>query len=94
MGSSSLTRDYSTMLMGHGEYCGDGTCPFLPPPRLFSDPCPASPVGVRTVLTAKGAYEPQIWKVISSPLMCRCFAKATLLPDQCGKGSHPSCAEC
>uniref|UniRef100_A0A672V3B9 Integrin beta n=1 Tax=Strigops habroptila TaxID=2489341 RepID=A0A672V3B9_STRHB len=24
MGSSSLTRDYSTMLMGHGEYCGDG----------------------------------------------------------------------
>uniref|UniRef100_A0A672V4F6 Integrin beta n=1 Tax=Strigops habroptila TaxID=2489341 RepID=A0A672V4F6_STRHB len=28
MGSSSLTRDYSTMLMGHGEYCGDG--PVLP----------------------------------------------------------------
>uniref|UniRef100_A0A8V5HI02 Uncharacterized protein n=1 Tax=Melopsittacus undulatus TaxID=13146 RepID=A0A8V5HI02_MELUD len=28
MGSSSLTRDYSTMLMGHGEYCDDG--PVLP----------------------------------------------------------------
>lgn len=30
MGSSSLTRDYSTMLMGHGEYHRDGTCPSLP----------------------------------------------------------------
>lgn len=32
MGSSSLTRDYSTMLMGHGEYCGVGACPSLPSP--------------------------------------------------------------
>ena len=32
MGSSSLTRDYSTMLMGHGEYCGNGTGPSLPLP--------------------------------------------------------------
>lgn len=30
MGSSSLTRDYSTVLTGHGEYCGDGTHPSLP----------------------------------------------------------------
>uniref|UniRef100_A0A8C5U3E6 Integrin beta n=1 Tax=Malurus cyaneus samueli TaxID=2593467 RepID=A0A8C5U3E6_9PASS len=33
MGSSSLTRDYSTMLMGHGEYHSDGTCPSLPHSR-------------------------------------------------------------
>lgn len=32
MGSSSLTRDYSTMLMGHGECHRDGTCPSLPSP--------------------------------------------------------------
>jgi len=94
MGSSSLTRDYSTVLMGHGEYCGDGTCPSLPPPWPSLDPCPTGPVRVRTVFTIKGAYQPEIWKVVFSPLTCRCFAKATLLPDQFGKGSHPSSAEC
>uniref|UniRef100_A0A8C5NNW6 Integrin beta n=1 Tax=Junco hyemalis TaxID=40217 RepID=A0A8C5NNW6_JUNHY len=31
MGSSSLTRDYTTMLMGHGEYHRGGTWTLLPP---------------------------------------------------------------
>uniref|UniRef100_A0A663LRB9 Integrin beta n=1 Tax=Athene cunicularia TaxID=194338 RepID=A0A663LRB9_ATHCN len=59
MGSSSLTRDYSTMLMGHGEYCGDGTSPSLPPPGLSSDPDSRLPLGVpdtptRLVFSALG----------------------------------------
>lgn len=37
MGSSSLTRDYSTVLMGHGEYHKDGTCPSLPSPSLHPE---------------------------------------------------------
>uniref|UniRef100_A0A8C3P270 Integrin beta n=1 Tax=Cyanoderma ruficeps TaxID=181631 RepID=A0A8C3P270_9PASS len=37
MGSSSLTRDHSTVLMGHGEYHRNGTCPSLPSPWLSLD---------------------------------------------------------
>lgn len=38
------------------------------------------------MLTAKGAHEPEIWKIVSLPLMCKCFGKAALLPDHSGKG--------
>uniref|UniRef100_A0A8C5J4I3 Integrin beta n=1 Tax=Junco hyemalis TaxID=40217 RepID=A0A8C5J4I3_JUNHY len=38
MGSSSLTRDYTTMLMGHGEYHRGGTCPSLPSPKPLGIP--------------------------------------------------------
>lgn len=47
------------------------------------------PLGVRTVLTAKGAREAEIWKAVSLPLMCKCFGKAALLPDHSAKGAHP-----
>uniref|UniRef100_A0A663DQC8 Integrin beta n=1 Tax=Aquila chrysaetos chrysaetos TaxID=223781 RepID=A0A663DQC8_AQUCH len=59
LGSSSLTRDYSTMLMGHGEYCGDGTCPSLPPPCVSTHLDSRLPLGVpdtptRLVFSALG----------------------------------------
>uniref|UniRef100_A0A8D2NBB0 Integrin beta n=1 Tax=Zonotrichia albicollis TaxID=44394 RepID=A0A8D2NBB0_ZONAL len=57
MGSSSLTRDYSTMLMGHGEYHRGGTCPSLP--SLLSHPNSRKPLGIpdtptRLVFSALG----------------------------------------
>uniref|UniRef100_A0A8C5J7Z1 Integrin beta n=1 Tax=Junco hyemalis TaxID=40217 RepID=A0A8C5J7Z1_JUNHY len=57
MGSSSLTRDYTTMLMGHGEYHRGGTCPSLPSP--LSHPNSRKPLGIpdtptRLVFSALG----------------------------------------
>uniref|UniRef100_A0A663LRK5 Integrin beta n=1 Tax=Athene cunicularia TaxID=194338 RepID=A0A663LRK5_ATHCN len=57
MGSSSLTRDYSTMLMGHGEYC-DYPGRLLPPIHEDAGRTVPRPrdVGFRSRAKVKGYY--------------------------------------
>uniref|UniRef100_A0A8D2NCP3 Integrin beta n=1 Tax=Zonotrichia albicollis TaxID=44394 RepID=A0A8D2NCP3_ZONAL len=57
MGSSSLTRDYSTMLMGHGEYHRGGTWTLLPPIREDAGrTLRPRDVGFRSRAKVKGYY--------------------------------------
>uniref|UniRef100_U3JEA0 Integrin beta n=1 Tax=Ficedula albicollis TaxID=59894 RepID=U3JEA0_FICAL len=57
MGSSSLTRDYSTVLLGHGECRRDGTCasiPSLRPKVLVGKPLGIPDTPTRLVFSALG----------------------------------------
>uniref|UniRef100_A0A8C3NWF3 Integrin beta n=1 Tax=Cyanoderma ruficeps TaxID=181631 RepID=A0A8C3NWF3_9PASS len=58
MGSSSLTRDHSTVLMGHGEYHRNGTWTLLPPIHEDAGRTLLRPrdVGFRSRAKVKGYY--------------------------------------